>query len=333
LLIDEWRRSCEDTGADKHTRRNVASHAVEPTKETLHGVFSRDFAPILTIDPGDTVVFRTLDAGWGIEGPEVPRRHFEPRLPDRGDGHALCGPVAVRGAKPGIMLEVRLKQIIPGPWGWTIAGGWDSPINRRLGIVGEGDHRLNWRLDVDRMIGRDQFGRTVPLKPFMGVMGLAPAEPRRASTIPPRREGGNIDCKELVAGTSLFLPIALDGALFSVGDGHAAQGDGEVSGMAIECPMDRVEIEFHLHDRPIIPTAHARLSAAWLTLGFSEDLNQATGDALEAMILLLQARHGLSKLDALALASVCVNMRITQIVNGVWGAHAVLSDDALRMPG
>jgi len=309
----------------------VATHQVEPTRETLHGVFSRDFAPILIINPGDTVVFRTIDAGWGIEGPEVPRKHFEDFIPDRrGDGHAMCGPIAICGARPGMMLEAKLKQIIPSTWGWTLAGGWDSPINRRLGIVGGGDHRLNWALDTKRMIGRDQFGRTVALKPFMGVMGLAPAEPRRASTVPPRREGGNIDCKELVGGTSLFLPIAVDGALFSTGDGHAAQGDGEVSGMAIECPMERVEVEFHLHEKPPIQTAHARLANAWLTFGFNENLNEAAGDALEAMILLLQARHGLSKLDALAIASVCVDMRITQVVNQVWGAHALLADNAFN---
>src|SRR4029077_3006815 len=124
--------------------------------------------------------------------------------------------------------------------------------------------------------------------------------------------------------------IAVDGALFSVGDGHAAQGDGEASGMAIECPMERVEIEFQLHQNPLIATAHARLASAWLTFGFNENLNEATGDALEAMILLMRAKHGLSKLDALTLASVCVDMRITQIVNRVWGAHAVLADDAFN---
>src|SRR2546429_9760594 len=105
----------------------MASHAVEPTRETLHGAFSRDFPPILTIDPGDTVVFRTLDAGWGLEGPELPRKHFEDSDPTRrGNGHALCGPIAVRGARPGMMLEANVTKIIPGTWGWSLAGGWDS---------------------------------------------------------------------------------------------------------------------------------------------------------------------------------------------------------------
>ena len=308
----------------------MATYTVEPTRETLHGNFSRDWPPILTIDHGDVVVFRTLDAGWGLEGPEVPRRHFEPRIPERGDGHALCGPIAIRGARPGMMLEVELLKIIPGPWGWTIAGGWDSPINRRLGIV-EGEHRHNWRLDLEKMIGRNQFGHTVKLAPFIGVLGMPPAEPNVVPIFPPRLTGGNIDCKELIAGSSLFLAIVVEGGLFSVGDGHAAQGDGEISSTAIECPMEHVEIIFRLHEELPIKTPHARVPGAWLTFGFHEDLNEATMLAAEAMLQLVQSKHGLSKLDAIILASLCVDLRITQIVNGVRGVHAVLADGAISM--
>jgi acetamidase/formamidase len=309
----------------------MATFHIEPTSQTLHGIFSRDFPPILTIDPGDTVCFKTLDAGWGLEGPQVPRRHVEPRDPDRGDGHALCGPVAIRGARPGMLLEIEIVKIVPGSWGWTVAGGWDSPVNRRLGIVA-GDYRHNWRLDVQRSLACNQFGHTVKLAPFMGVLGLAPAEPARAPTFPPRLQGGNIDCKELVAGSKLFLPIAVDGALFSVGDGHAAQGNGEISGTAIECPMDLVQINFALHESPAIPSPHARVPGAWLTFGFHEDLNQAMLLALETMLLLMQTTLGLSQRDAVALASVCVDLRITQVVNGTKGVHAVLPDGALSMP-
>ncbi len=307
----------------------MATHHIEPTRESLHGIFSRDFAPILTIDAGDTVVYRTLDAGWGLEGPELPRKHFEDFEPTRrGNGHALCGPIAVRGARPGMMLEAQLVKIVPGAWGWSLAGGWDSWINTRLGVA-QDEYRHNWRLDAGKMIGRNQFGHSIKLRPFMGVMGLAPVEPARAPTFPPRNEGGNIDCKELSAGSSLFLPIAVEGGLFSVGDGHAVQGDGEISGVAIECPMDRVEIVFRLHEKLPIETPHARVPGAWITFGFHEDLNEATLLALEAMISLMESMLKLGKRDAIALASLCVDLRITQIVNGVRGVHAVLPDSAI----
>jgi acetamidase/formamidase len=302
-------------------------HTIEPTVATLHGVFWRDFAPVVTIDPGDTIHFTTLDAGWGLDGPEEPRRYFQPRLPGRGNGHALCGPVAVRGALPGTVLEVVIHSIRPGPWGWSVAGGWDSPLNRRLGVVAE-KHRLNWWLDEARTVARDQFGRTVPVRPFMGVMGMPPDEPGLVETFAPRVQGGNLDCRELVAGSSLFLPVAVPGGLFSVGDGHAAQGDGEVSSTGIECPMERVELEFRVHTDAPLATPYACTPAGWVTLGFHEDLNEATAAALEAMLLLMQATHGMSRVDAVALASLCVNLRITQVVNGVRGVHAVLPHDA-----
>jgi acetamidase/formamidase len=302
----------------------MAVHSIEPTVETLHGIFSRDFKPVMTIDAGDTVVYRTLDAGWGITGPEVPREYFQPRLPGRGDGHALCGPVAIRGAEPAMMLEVQIRSITPGPWGWTLAGGWESPLNRRLGLVGTPERRLNWQLDTKAMVGTDQHGHTVKLAPFMGVMGMPPDTAEPVSTRPPRLTGGNLDCKELVVGSTLYLPIAVSGGLFSVGDGHAAQGDGEISGMAIECPMERVELVFQLHDELPLKTPYANTPVGWITFGLSEDLNVATVEALEAMIRLMQSQLKLGAADAVALASVCVDLRITQIVNQVCGVHALL---------
>ncbi len=151
------------------------------------------------------------------------------------------------------------------------------------------------------------------------------------STAPPRRWGGNIDCKELGAGTTLFLPIPIDGALFSAGDGHARQGDGEVSQTAIECPLDRLELTLTVADSPELRTPIAWTPNAWLTFGFDDDLDEAMALAVEAMLGLMQRELAVERADALALASVVVDLRVTQVVNGVKGVHAVLSHDAIRM--
>lgn len=312
----------------------MATYDIGPERRTLHGRFSRDFAPVLTIDSGDTVRFRTLDAGWHLEprrstAYEDHPRKFEPRDEERDGGHALCGPIAVRGARPGMTLGVRIDRVQPGAWGWTVAGGWSSPVNDRLGVSDEGTFLL-WTLDREQMVGRDQHGHTVALRPFMGVMGMPPDEPGLHSTAPPRFCGGNIDCKELVAGSTLYLPIAVAGALFSTGDGHATQGDGEASTTAIECPMDEVSLTFTLHDDMPLTTPRAETPAGTITFGFHEDLDEATYIALEAMLALLGRRYGVERRAALGLASVAVDLRITQIVNGVRGAHAILPHGSIR---
>ena len=302
----------------------MAVHPIEPERRTLHGKFSRELAPILTIESGDTVRYRTLDAGWNL----TPTQKFEPRDAVLDAGHALCGPIAVRGAEPGMALEVRIGEIHTGDWGWTVAGGWPSDFNRHLGML-ETTNELRWTLDPEANIGRDQRGHAVRLRPFLGVMGMPPDEAGLHSTAPPRFCGGNMDCKELVADSTLFLPISVPGALFSAGDGHAVQADGEASGTAIECPMNRVDLTFHLRPDLRLTTPRAHTPAAWLTLGFHEDLDQAALIALDAMLDLMGERHALSRPDALALASLVVDLRITQIVNGVKGVHAVLPHDAL----
>jgi acetamidase/formamidase len=160
----------------------------------------------------------------------------------------------------------------------------------------------------------------------MGVMGMPPPEPGRHSTIPPRVWGGNIDCRELVAGSTLYLPIPVDGALFSVGDGHALQGDGEVGGTAIECPMARVELRFDVLDAAL-RRPRANTPAGWITFGLAESLDTATIEALDEMLDLMRELHGLARLEALATASVVVSMRVTQIANRVHGVHALLPRD------
>ncbi|HEY0753865.1 MAG TPA: acetamidase/formamidase family protein [Ktedonobacteraceae bacterium] len=310
----------------------MVTYSIEPARETLHGSFSRDYPPVLTIDAGDTVLFRTLNSGWALEPPLFQKglvKAFEPRdKEERDKGHALCGPIAIRGAQPGMTLEVRINEIRPGTWGWTGGGGWENEINRRLGLLDQGVE-LIWELDPDSLLGKDQYGHTLALHPFMGVMGMPPAEPGIHSTIPPRICGGNLDCKELVAGSTLYLPITVPEALFSTGDGHALQGDGEVSGVAIECPMERVSLTFALREDLHLTTPRAQTANAWITLGFHENLHEACLIALEAMLDLLGEYHHLPRTQALALASLVVDLRVTQIANGVLGVHAVLPHQVL----
>jgi acetamidase/formamidase len=155
------------------------------------------------------------------------------------------------------------------------------------------------------------------------VIGMPPPEPGEHSTTPPRRWGGNIDCKELVVGTTLYLPIPVDGALLMAGDGHGAQGDGEVSGTAIECPLERATLTLDLDDREL-RSPIARTSDSWLAFGFDEDLDVAAEQATETMLDLMQRELGVSRPEALALASVSVDLRVTQVVNEVKGVHAIL---------
>ncbi len=308
-------------------------HTLEPERRTLHGHFSRDLKPVLNIQSGDTVHYRTLESGWRVQphpgGDYVELRRFLQRESPLDDGHALIGPVAIEGAQPGKTLQIDVKAVEPDSWGGCITGGQPSATNLRYGTADKGIVQA-WTLDSQTMNGRNHLGHTVALRPFMGVMGMPPDEPGIHSTIPPRLCGGNLDCKELVAGSTLYLPISVPGALFSVGDGHAVQGDGEVGGTAIECAMARLELPFTVRDDfPItVPTAHT--PAGWLTMGLGANLDDATFMALEAMFALLGRFHHVSRLDAIALASVAVDLRITQIVNQVVGVHALLPPGAIR---
>jgi acetamidase/formamidase len=303
----------------------MALHQLEATARTTADVFSPGHQPVLTVDPGDTVVVRSLDASGRLArqtypGEQTPAMFAEFR------GHCLTGPIAVRGARPGDMLALRLAALQPGDWGWTAAPGRrDSPVARRLRLTGDEDGAwLLWELDADAGKGVANGRFTRDLAPFLGVMGVAPAAPGEHSTIPPRAEsGGNIDCKDLVAGTTLYLPVNVDGALLYLGDGHAAQGDGEVGGTAIECPMTTEAVLDLVSGRPLT-SIHATTPSGEVTFGFSEDLNTAMGDALDAMVEWMTVMFGVGRAEALALASTAVDLRVTQVANGTWGVHAVL---------
>jgi acetamidase/formamidase len=286
----------------------MAVHELPLEPRNLHGHFSRDLEPVLTVDPGDTLLIAVPNHAWNVE----PEEQIAARTPELDTGHPLAGPIAVRGAKAGQTLVVRIEEVRPSHWGVTHGGK---------------DHAVYW--DLRAGIGR-ALDRELDLAPFLGVMGMPPPEPGVHSTIPPRRWGGNIDCKELVAGSTLFLPIPVDGALFSAGDGHAAQGDGEVSGTAIETPV-QARLSLDVDEELALQWPMARIDGAWLTFGMDRSLGQAARYAVDGMVKLMRREFGLRRGDALVLASVGVDLHVTQIVNSIQGVHAELRDDAFRV--
>lgn len=302
-------------------------HILEPNERTARDAFSASFDPVLTIQSGDTVRYRhVLDAAW-LDGTGTTSPLTETVSHN---GHALVGPIAIEGAKPGMVLAVHVGEIITAPKGWNIGGGPGLELWQKLGTeLPERPPRTWWEINRETMTATNPTGQTVRVAPFMGVMGMPPGPEGSHPTPPPRFTGGNIDCKLLTAGSTLYLPIAVEGGLFSTGDGHAAQGDGEVSLTAIECSIEQVDLTFTLLPDMHLSTPRALTSEGKITLGFHEDLDEATYIALNAMLDWLIELYGFTRQDALSLASVAVDMRITQIVNGVKGVHALLPDGAV----
>lgn len=308
--------------------------------EVVHTFWDSALPPRLTIDPGDTVVFQTLEPSRGqvtrdiVAGvssiPDCPpdlaaniAASVQPQPPPDDNtelaGHALTGPVAIAGAEPGDTLVVEVISVVPGSWGWTACG------------PGPGGGLLHEAWDTGMLHVWDlRNGQTaifapgieVPLAPFCGVMGVAPADPGRHSTIPPRSAGGNLDLRQLTAGSSLLLPVEAPGALFSCGDAHAAQGDGEVAGTAIETDAT-VTLRFDLLKSQALATPQVHTPAVescegpWFAAtGIGPDLYVAAQEALRGVLAYLEQQHGLRPQQAAILASACVDLRLSQLVNG-----------------
>jgi acetamidase/formamidase len=317
----------------------MTRHTITAAPGRVTDVFSRDTPPAATVRPGDTVVVGSLDASGYLARQRHPGDDQPTMFTDR-RGHCLTGPIAVDGAEPGMVLAVRFASLRPGDWGWTVAAARDNRLTRRLGVAQGPPSWLLWDIDAEAGLAVSDGGHTVAIAPFLGVVGMPPAEPGEHSTIPPRAEGGgNIDCRELVAGSVLYLPVTVPSALLCLGDGHAAQGDGEVSGTAIECAMT-TEVVLDLLGGPPgparpagppVPGIHADTPAGRVTFGFSPDLDEAMGDALDTMLTWMQSLYGLDRAAALALAGPTVDLRVTQVANDVWGVHAVLPSRAARL--
>ena len=277
------------------------------------------YAPVLTAAPGQTVTIETVDSSGGQLSPASTVADIA-RL-DFGKVNPVTGPVYIDGAKPGDALLVTLDGYRPSGWGWTA----NIPGFGLLADQFEAPALHLWSYDPASLAPAlyGEYGR-VPLKPFAGTLGVAPAEPGPHSIVPPRRVGGNMDIRDLAAGSVLTLPVEVEGALFSLGDTHAAQGDGEVCGTAIESPMD-VTVTFDLlkGEAPAFPrfstpgpvTRHLDGKGYDVTTGVGPDLMTGARDAVAGMIDLLTARHGMAPEEAYMLCSVCADLRISEIVD------------------
>lgn len=302
-------------------------HSLAASPATVHwGYFDAKLAPRLTVDSGDTVTLHCVSGGPGEVGarPDLLPEHraiLDEIKPYLGP-HILTGPVAVRGAQRGDTLEVRIRDVqLRADWSYNgikpLRGTLpeDFPMLRILQIP----------LDRKRMTATLPWGPTLPLRPFFGIMGVAPrAEYGAVSSIEPREFGGNLDNKELVAGTTLFLPVWADGALFSAGDGHAVQGDGEVNLMALETPMSGT-FELILHKGKSLTFPRALTPTHYIAMGTDPDLDDAAKQALREMIKWLVELKGWAPEDAYTFCSLACDLRVTQLVDGHKGIHAMVA--------
>ena len=327
------------TAALAAQRSTVArpSHAtpiktLEPTPATVaYGYYSADAKPALRIRSGESVRVHTLltSTPARLEGAGVPSDQIEPALRDVVDnvkdkgpgGHILTGPIFVEGAEPGDVLEVKIQAIklaIPYAYNaFSPRGGFlPQEFQSKMKIV---------PLDAARMVGRFADGIEIPLRPFFGSMGVAPPPAAgRINSSPPGKHAGNLDNKDLVAGSTLYIPVNVPGALFEVGDGHAAQGDGEVDITALETSLIgtfQMSVRKDLH----LTWPRAETQTDWITMGIDDDLTEAAKIATREMIDFLVTDKKLSRDDAYMLTSVAGNLAITQVVDGPRGVH-------VRMP-
>ncbi len=284
-----------------------------------HTSWDNSIAPILTVTPGESVEFDVQEASAG----QLSSQSLVGDVADLDFGriNPVNGPIFIDGAKPGDALKVSILAFEPSGWGWTanipgfglLADQFPDPAL----------HIWSYEKSASMPAAYGPGGR-VPLKPFCGTIGVAPREAGVHSVVPPRQVGGNMDIRDLAAGTELFLPVEVEGALFSVGDTHAAQGDGEICGTAIESPMS-VALRFELVHDANIPfprfttpgpvTRHLDAKGYDVTAGIGPDLMSAAHDAVSYMIDLLSAQHGLSAMDAYLLCSVCGDLKISEIVD------------------
>jgi len=307
-------------------------HYLNASAETCAwGYFDATRAPVLTINSGDTVTIDSVSGGPDVvpsddfyTPPELKEIHTlgPPQIP----GHILTGPVEVKGALKGDVLEINILEInLRQDWGYNFI----RPLSGALPYDFDEEIHMNIPLNMKNMVAELPWGLKLPLSPFFGVMGVSPPSGwGRISSIAPRAHGGNIDNKELIAGTTLYLPIFNDGALFSVGDGHGAQGDGEVCVTAIETALQG---KFKLTVRKDLTLTYpqAETPTHFITMGMDPDLDICSEMALRDMIKLIENKANISTAQAYTLCSLAADLRVTQVVNGCKGIHMMINKDYL----
>jgi acetamidase/formamidase len=291
----------------------MAEHHLDA--EPTHSVWDRALPPRLHIEPGDEVQVSCLDASGSQVVPGMTTDQY--LAIDRSRIHALTGPIWIHGAEAGDVLEINVRSTRHYGWGW-------SSVVEGLGFLKDRfrtPYLFHWHLDGEST--RSLFPAVVPLRPFLGVMGVARGENGAFRTRPPGPFGGNLDVRELCAGSKLYLPVYNPGALFSCGDGHAAQGDGEVCINGIECPLD-VTLRFHLHKHqplsgPVVEASDSVVpdssADSWVVVETGTDLAEAARGATNRMVDLLVSRWGFSDVHAYILCSVAMRLRLSQVVN------------------
>jgi acetamidase/formamidase len=313
---------------------NGRTHVVESTKETVRlGVFDATLPPIVTIESGDLVSFpKTWSHFLNEMQPGVPvSRLAELRTSNPGRGpHSIIGPIAVRDAEPGDVLEIRYRRLRPEAWGAV----FHNPSALGTGLLAQDFTQGQVKyidLDLTRMEGKFAPDIAIPLTPFQGTLGVAPPDgffpplsPGVTSSVPPGPHGGNLDLRELGEGSVLYLPVWKPGALIYTGDSHAVQGDGEICLTALETRMQEVLIQIVLHKQKNFQWPVAETPTHWITVGLDKDLNTAMTLAARNAIDFLSSRAQLTRADAYALCSIAASFRVTQVVDIVRGVHAMI---------
>jgi acetamidase/formamidase len=321
---------------DAAPRSAPAHHALLPVMPTTvaWGFYHAAATPVLRLVSGDTVDVETLltnvpdrleAAGVAPADVQQSLRDVVTTVKDKGPGgHILTGPICIEGAEPGDVLEVRILAVdLAIPYGYNGCRGFlpEECVGAKTHII---------PLDRQQMIGHWGNGLDVPLHPFFGSMGIAPApEVGRLSSNPPGRHAGNLDNKLLVAGTTLYIPVQAAGALFEVGDGHAAQGDGEVDQTAIETSLTG-RFQFLLRKDLHLTWPRAETPTEWITMGTDRDLTIATRIATQEMITFLAERLALSRAEAYQFASVAADLHITELVDENVGVHMTIAKSILN---
>ena len=312
----------------------MATHRIHASPETVRwGAFDASFPPLLTVASGDTVVLECVSGApevlppgnSGFTVPPALAAIHQADVPRLGP-HILTGPVAIAGAEPGDTLEVQIEAIEFGAdWGFCgfrpLGGTLPEDFPQRF--------LTHIAVDKRRRVGTLPWGTELALQPFFGVMGVAPPPNYGAiSTKEPREHGGNLDNKELGAGSTLFLPVWVPGANFSAGDGHGVQGDGEVCINALETCLTGT-FTFVLHKGTGLAYPRGETATHYVSMGMNEDLDGAMKQALRQMIGFICSHSGLSREQAYAFCSLAVDFRVTQTVNGEKGVHGMLKKGLL----